>query len=597
MNPGSYLDLVAIVPPLVGLWSIFRHEISITGFSSGSVARLNIGFLIAVLFDMMRVEGFDWAQYGLLFSLTFVFNAIGTLSLNLYLSPENTSLKVLLQNASRQLDFYLFHGTILAWLIVNILFPAFYIPATLVLMAALLIHPTRLFNLSMKRNSSAAAKDMLTILRISWVSFVVVAFLFFGFGASPPVLGITIPFSWELAFSSTSTFFFLMARAVTNPTELTRVWTSFAPGTIVKLGQKYIVLHDAGEKALTLLSASLSSLVDAGVRIVIADLARSPMVEKTLGTDHRFEKWQEDGKIVNLVETTDAQLKEKAVDFLRRRGVGTVYVVELPDANLTRVTTKMGERMSKLPNTTGLFLVEKGVIPKVDLLQYLQNHKEVQLLDLTTPKAPFSSRLGLKHSRLQGSTILLEYSSNSGIEDAVRLFLTESVSYGELSAVFTTKSTKLYRTIRGNKKVKIIAASSLVSAPNESVDGEIEIPDRELGLVTSIASDLIDTASGLPSCFIFDSIMDMVHGDHWEQVYSGLKQIIELLSVPKVTTMVLANQDILDPQFLGALKGLFHVLLKLDQFGLRVQKLPSQQADPTVDPLVSETPGKSDQSL
>ena len=179
----------------------------------------------------------------------------------------------------------------------------------------------------------------------------------------------------------------------------------------------------------------------------------------------------------------------------------------------------------------------------------------------------------------------------------VQLFLTEAVSYGELSAVFTTKSTKLYRTIRGNKKVKIIAASSLVSAPNESVDGEIEIPDRELGLVTSIASDLIDTASGLPSCFIFDSIMDMVHGDHWEQVYSGLKQIIELLSVPKVTTMVLANQDILDPQFLGALKGLFHVLLKLDQFGLRVQKLPSQQADPTVDPLVSETSSKSDQSL
>src|SRR2546427_10941843 len=113
---------------------------------------------------MWRVEVFRWPQYGLLFSIPYVSNAIGALSLNLYLSPENTSLRVLLQNASRQLDFYLFHGTILAWLIVNILFPAFYIPATLVLMAALLIHPTRLFKLSMKRNSSPAARGMLTIL-------------------------------------------------------------------------------------------------------------------------------------------------------------------------------------------------------------------------------------------------------------------------------------------------------------------------------------------------------------------------------------------------------------------------------------------------
>ena len=81
--------------------------------------------------------------------------------------------------------------------------------------------------------------------------------------------------------------------------------------------------------------------------------------------------------------------------------------------------------------------------------------------------------------------------------------------------------------------------------------------------------------------------MDMVHGDHWEQVYSGLKQIIELVSVPKVTTMVLANQDTLDPQFLGALKGLFQVLLKLDQLGLRVQKLPTEEVNSIPDRPVS----------
>ena len=208
-------------------------------------------------------------------------------------------------------------------------------------------------------------------------------------------------------------------------------------------------------------------------------------------------------------------------------------------------------------------------------MEFLQANREVQLLDLTTPKAPFSSVLNFNHSRLQGSTILLEHSSDFGFEESVRLFITEAVSYGELSAVFTSKSTKLYRIIRGDKKVKIIASSSLISSPDQLPDGEVQIPDRELGLVTSIVADLLETAKGLPACFVFDSIMDMVHGDHWEQVYSGLKQIIELVSLPNVTTLVLANQDTLDPQFLGALKGLFQVLLSQDQTGLRVHKIPT----------------------
>ncbi len=573
MSAGLYLDIIAAIPPIVGLAILFRRETTITGFTTGSIARLNMGFLAAVFFDALRVEGLTWANYGLLASLAVVFGGIGTLSFNLYLSPENQSLVTVIRNAAQHIEFYIYNGVVLSWLVVNLVFPAYYLPSTISLMVVILVVPTRLFRLAGRRASGPIARDMLTILQVSWISFVTVAFLFFSFGADPPVLGISIPFAWELAFSSTSSFFFLMSKGVTNPTGLTRVWESLVPGTVVKLGQKYIVLHDAGEKARTLLSASFASLIEAGVRIVIADLARSPLVEKTLGNDQRYEKWESDGKVVNLeAHASEGQLKEKAHDFLLRHSVGTVYVVELPDAKLDRVNTTMTDRV----NTTGLFLVEKGVVPKPELMQFLQMNKGVQLLDLTTPKSPFSSKLNLSRSKLRGSAILLEHSSDSFFEESAQLFLTEAVSYGELSAVFTSKSTKLYRMIRGDKKVKIIASSSIISTPDQLPDGEVQIPDRELGLVTSIVSDLLDTAKGLPACIVLDSIMDMVQGDHWEQVYSGIKQIVELVSRPNVTTLVLANQDTLDPQFLGALKGLFQVLLKLDRLGLRVLKAPSQ---------------------
>ncbi len=541
---------------------------------------MNLFFLTAIVFDALRVEGFSWAQYGLLVSLGLLFDSIGTMAFNMYLSPENQSLRTLLRTASQQVEFYIYYGVVQAWLIINLAFPSFYLASTISVMVVILVFPTRLFRLAGRRAGSPVAKDMLTILQVSWISFVVVAFLFFSFGADPPVLGISIPFAWELAFSSTSTFFFLMSKGATNPTGLTKIWGSLVPGTVVKLGQKYIVLHDAGEKARTLLSASFTSLIEAGVRIVIADLARSPLVEKTLGNDQRFEKWESEGKVVNLEShVSDGQLRDKAHDFLLRRGVGTVYVVELPDASLDRVSSTMTDRA----NTTGLFLVEKGTVPKAELMDFLEANRGVQLLDLTTPRAPFSSVLNFKHSTLQGSTILLEHSSDSGFEESVRLFITEAVSYGELGAVFTSKSTKLYRIMRGDKKVKIIASSSLISTADQLPDGEVQIPDRELGLVTSIVSDLLDTAKGLPASFVFDSIMDMVHGDHWEQVYSGIKQIIELVSLPNVTTLILANRDTLDPQFLGALKGLFQVLLSQDRAGLRVEKMPSEPSHSRVD--------------
>ena len=88
MNTGTYLDIIAAIPPLIGIWILFRREITVTGFNTGSIVRLNLGFLTAILFDALRVEGFLWAQYGLLASLALMFDSIVTLSFNLYLSQK-----------------------------------------------------------------------------------------------------------------------------------------------------------------------------------------------------------------------------------------------------------------------------------------------------------------------------------------------------------------------------------------------------------------------------------------------------------------------------------------------------------------------------
>ena len=511
-----------------------------------------------------------------------MFNEILALALNVSFSPENQSFSVLLRIALRRVEFYTYHAVILAWVTASIFFPSYYFSLTLGLIAILIFHPTRLFRLARRRASAPRTKDTLTVLQFSWISFVMVAFLFLAFGAGPPTFGISMPFAWEIAFLSTSTMFFLMSNAVTNPSRLTRIWASFVPGTVVKLGQRYLILHDAGERARSLLSASLSALIEAGVRVVVTDPVHSSLINSALSMDNRFERWETEGRLVKIEAVSKkSSLKEKESGFPHLRTVGTVYVVEVLDGKLDKVTSIL-EHAKKLPNTTGLYLVDKGKVVRRELTQLLQSSKDVRLLDLSTLKAPFSAALNVSHSKLQGKTILLEYASGSNHDESVERFLAEGVSHGELCAVFTSKSTRLYRSIKENKKVKIVGVSSLAFEHIELPDGEIQIPDEDLGIVTSILSDLIETAEGTPACFVLDNLTELVGGNGWELVFSGIKQIVELVSLPNVTTIVLANRDILEHDLLAALPSIFQIHLRLDNTGLR-------EANPTIDPANAGT--------
>ncbi len=562
-----------MIPPLAGLWLLFRQKVSVTGVKAGNISRLNIAFLAAVLFDIIRIQGLDWAVYGIFASLYTVFNAVGILGFNLYY-PETRSNRQVLAKGMRHVEFYIYHLTLLAWLITNIFFPAFYLPSALVLAAMLIIHPTRLF-LMAKKKSVPGTGEMLTMIEVSWLCFVTIAFILFALGANPPLLGTSLPFAWQLAFLSGSVFFLFMSKAVTNPAGLNRRWASLlVPETIVKMGQKYLIVHDTGEKARFLLSASFKKLIETGVRIIVQGPTPSLFLDETFQTDPIFQKWGKQGKLVTLEKELKAsETSEKTLEKLGLENSGVLFVTELDDGNLSNLA-QTGDPNKTFQKTSELFLLENSKVTRAGLAEFLRDNRDVQFLDLSTPKAPFANMLNLQHSKLQGSAILLEYSRDSNIGETVQRFLAEGVSNAELCAVFTTKSSKLYRSIKGTKRVKLVAASPLVSAPDELPDGEVQIPDRELGLVTSIASDLLEANKDLPACLVFDSITELVRGDQWEQVYSGIKQLAELVALPNATALFLANQDTLEPHFLGALRSTFPILLKLDRSGLQATKLP-----------------------
>jgi hypothetical protein len=495
----------------------------------------------------------------------------------MYFCPECTTLREAWSRLKSRRSFLIYEGIVVAWVGFNLASPTLFLPFTLVLLSVATVYPTGLFLSARKRAKPSHVKNSMAMLSVTWVLFVTVGTVLLALGAQPPVLPVSLPYGWEISFVTSSVLIFLMS--TTDAFTLTAV--RFSSGqliqeTIVKPGHRYLILHDSGKRAISFLSSTLKGLVDSGARVVISASSNGWLVGNLSQHESHFNEWKENGRVV-VSESGGGHIlpHEGFSDRLSFGPTATVFVNELGQDNLAGVVSSPGSGTEeKHQQLAELFLLESSKAPRPQLTEFLRRNSGMELLNLSESTDPFSSLVDLDHQRIRGSIILLEYETSSDYEGVVDKFLSEGISNAELCVLFTTKSSKLYRAIKGKRMIKIIAASSLISVPDELPDGEMQIPDKELGLVAAVLSDFIDNSKNSGASFVFDSITELIRGDRWELVYSGIKQLIDLLSVPNATALFLANLNTMEPRFLGALHGAFALQLRLDNQGLKAVKVP-----------------------
>jgi len=575
-----YLDVAALILPSIGLWRLLHHKASITGVRAGNLVRLNIYFLFSVTFDIFRNLGYAWANYGSQVSSGLVFAVIGLTAASLYFCPECNTLREAWSKLKSRRSILVYEGVVFTWVGLNLSFPVLFLPFTIVLLSAAMVYPTSLFLSARRRAKPSHVKNSLAMLSVTWALFVTVGTVLFTLGAQPPVLPISLPYGWEIAFITGSVLFFLMS--TTDAFTLSTVRFSsgqLLPESIVKPGHRYLILHDSGKRAISFLSSTLKGLIDSGARVVISASSSGWLVGNLSQHESHFSEWKENGRLVVSENWVGHSFpREGLSDRLSYGPTSTVFVNELSQDNLegtvSRLDSGTGE---KHQDPAELFLLESSKAPRPQLTEFLRRNTGIELLNLSESTDPFSSMVELDHQKIRGSIVLLEYDTNSDYEGVVDKFLAEGISNAELCVLFTTKSSKLYRAIKGKRMIKIIAASSLISVPDELPDGEMQIPDKELGLVAAVLSDFLDNSKNSGASFVFDSITELIRGERWEQVYSGIKQLIDLLSVPNATALFLANVNTMEPRFLGALHGAFALQLRLDNQGLMAVKVPANQ--------------------
>lgn len=594
MSTPVYLDLVAMVAPALSLWLLIRQKPSFVGIAQRNLIRLNIYFFLILAADIDRILSQSVAAtYVMLFGFFLVAMSFGHAAAVVQLCPEartwGESMRTIFK---RTMLFPMFLLTLGAWLAVTLafdpvtssltlygnesytlpVFPTWYIAVTVVLGAPIILYPTLLLVSSLRHAQTSYTRNTLLLMLASWFCFPTAGLLIF-FLISP-----VIPFSYELGLIISSALYCMLAISMRTLPGTTRFLKStLFPQSLIKFGKRYLVLHDTGSRTISFLSAAFRSTIEAGAKVVLKSPS-SWLLEGLSHSDSRFKEWTENGKFVtsSTVSHDKSSGKEGLSDKFGLSQTATVFVKELERQDLQGLIGSVAKE-SKNPSEpeAEVFLLESSKAPRPQVADFLQKNADVELVNLSEASDPFSTLVNIDHPKIEGSKILLEYSSNANFEDLVKKFFDEGIANAEMCALFTSKSSKLYRALKGKRMVRIVAASSLVSAPDESPDGEIQIPDKELGLVTSLVTDFFENNMSVALSFVFDSITELIRGERWEQVYSGIKQLIELLSPPTVTAIFLVNTETTEPRFLGALRGLFSVQMRLgepESQALRVTK-------------------------
>ncbi len=581
MSTPLYLDLVAMVAPALSLWLLIRQKPSFVGIARRNLIRLNIYFFLILAADIGRIIAqSSIATYVMLVGFFLVAMNFGHAAAVVQFCPEartwGESMKIILK---RTMLFPLFLLILGIWLAVTLTFepvtssltmygneayvlpafPTWYIALTVAVAAPVVLYPSLLLLSSLRRAQTSYTRNSLLLMLSSWLCFPTVGLVVF-FLLSP-----MIPFSYELGLILSSALYCLLAISIRTLPGTTRfLKTSLFPQSLIKFGKRYLVLHDTSMRSISFLSSAFRSTIEAGAKVVLKSSA-AWLVEGLSRNDSRFKEWTENGKFVTSSARSDDKRfgKEGLSDKFGLSQTATVFVKELERQDLQGSMVSIA-RDSKNEPEAEVLLLESSQAPRPQVADFLQKNGDVELVNLSEASDPFSTLVNLDHPRIEGSKILLEYSSNSNFEDLVKKFFDEGIANAEMCTLFTSKSSKLYRALKGKRMVRIVAASSLVSAPDETPDGEIQIPDKELGLVTSLVTDLFENNKSVALSFVFDSITELIRGERWEQVYSGIKQLIELLSPSTVTAIFLVSKETTEERFLGALRGLFSVQMRLD---------------------------------
>src|SRR5712664_2041939 len=301
MSVASLLDLIALVPPFIAIFYLYRQKGSSIGLARDNLFRLSIYFLGLVGFDAIRNLApvplvVVWTLCGTIISLGLVILSFGHMVAVVNYCPDVRTLKDsinrLLRPSIANAIYGFFNMIGIAWIIGSIVaslgvqnistndwlgvmysFPQWYLTFATALLVPLIVYPSVLLLLAISRAKVRNVKTSLVMLLAGWLSLPTSQLVFL-----VQINSSSLP--TQIGLIASSLFFILCAFAVRDSSGIIHVLTSqLTPQPMLKSGQRYLVLHDGGKEIISFLAASLQSVVEAGGRIIVNSIGPGSMIE------------------------------------------------------------------------------------------------------------------------------------------------------------------------------------------------------------------------------------------------------------------------------------------------------------------------------
>src|SRR5438309_9487764 len=203
-----------------------------------------------------------------------------------------------------------------------------------------------------------------------------------------------------MALITGSVLFFLMSLTRLYPLGFGGLSSGqLVPGTIVKAGHRYLILHDSGKRAISFLSSTLGGLIDSGARVIISASSNGWLVGNLSEHESHFSEWKQNGRVIVSEGWIGHNIpREGLTDRLSFGPTSTVFVNELTQENLEGIVSPPDGRPGGTSQELAkLFLLETSKAPRPQLNEFLRRNTGILLPNLADPSYPFVSSIHLNH--------------------------------------------------------------------------------------------------------------------------------------------------------------------------------------------------------
>jgi hypothetical protein len=192
------------------------------------------------------------------------------------------------------------------------------------------------------------------------------------------------------------------------------------------------------------------------------------------------------------------------------------------------------------------------------------------------PSTTISRGLLQELERFEGKSWLMEIDPTVPYEQTIRELAQEAAARRSIVFAFTSRGTPVYKALSGLPNVRFYLLTADVSytkpsnRPNE--DNVVLIPQHDYAIMLQLLGKTVASTEDTGAIIIFDNITDAILSSGLESSYKFLKQAIQQVSEPRVTSVFLFTQDAHDERTENIIKTLFSDHLVEDKSGLRVTK-------------------------